>query len=236
MNDWTKKKNGIFIQISTQVPLWRVIQSFWNVAHPSLAEGKMSLFIHVNNSWSTQTRYPFSVILFHLKNVCSRSGKHNIRECTLGFSHYPLWENSYHTQFRCFYPSPDRHVASLPYKRTERIGASQTHLQLEFVNLNINTNIILHVVFTLLMFIVSRFLEINTYTNISFLFLFVSIMVSVICNSTVIRKAYLVYICQAIHNVRNWLQNFKRANNRVPEILPDSEAQSIETKKILFRA
>ena len=236
MNDWTKKKNGIFIQISTQVPLWRVIQSFWNVAHPSLAEGKMSLFIHVNNSWSTQTRYPFSVILFHLKNVCSRSGKHNIRECTLGFSHYPLWENSYHTQFRCFYPSPDRHVASLPYKRTERIGASQTHLQLEFVNLNINTNIILHVVLTLLMFIVSRFLEINTYTNISFLFLFVSIMVSVICNSTVIRKAYLVYVCQAIHNVRNWLQNFKRANNRVPEILPDSEAQSIETKKILFRA
>ena len=45
-----KKKNGIFIQISTQVALWRVIQSVWNVAHPSPAEGKMSLFIHVNNS------------------------------------------------------------------------------------------------------------------------------------------------------------------------------------------
>ena len=158
MNEWKKKKNGIFIQISTQVALWRVIQSVWNVAHPSPAEGKMSLFIHVNNSWSTQTQYPFSVILFHPKNVCSRSGKHNIRECTLGFSHYPLWENSCHTQFRCFYPSPDRHVASLPYKRAERIGASQTHLQLEFVNLNINTNIILHVVLTLLMFIESRFL------------------------------------------------------------------------------
>ena len=148
-----KKKNGIFIQTSTQVALWRVIQSVWNVAHPSPAEGKMSLFIHVNNSWSTQTQYPFSVILFHPKNVCSRSGKHNIRECTLGFSHYPLWENSCHTQFRCFYPSPDRHVASLPYKRAERIGASQTHLHLEFVNLiNINTNIIQQFVFTLLMF------------------------------------------------------------------------------------
>ena len=148
-----KKKNIIFIQISTQVALWRVIQSVWNVAHPSPAEGKMSLFIHVNNSWSTQTQYPFSVILFHPKNVCSRSGKHNIRECTLGFSHYPLWENSCHTQFRCFYPSPDRHVASLPYKRAERIGASQTHLHLEFVNLiNINTNIIQQFVFTLLMF------------------------------------------------------------------------------------
>ena len=185
----------------------------------------MSLFIHVNNSWSTQTRYPFSVILFHPKNVCSRSGKHNIRECTLGFSHYPLWENSCHTQFRCFYPSPDRHVASLPYKRTERIGASQTHLQLEFVNLNIDTNIILHVVFTLLMFIVSRFLQINTYTNISFPLLFVSIIVSLICNSTVIRKENLVHVCQAIHNARNWLRNFERANNRGPEILPHSEAE-----------
>ena len=157
MNEWMKK-NGIFIQVSTHVALRRVIKSVWNVAHPSPTEGKTSIFSHVTNSWSTQTRYPFSVILFHPKNVCSRSGKHNIRECTLGFSHYPLWENSCHTQFRCFYPSPDRHVASLPYKRAERIGASQTHLQLKFVNLNINTNIILHVVFTLLMFIVSRFL------------------------------------------------------------------------------
>ena len=222
------KKNGIFIQVSTHVALCRVIQTIqfvWNVAHPSPAEGKMSLFIHVNSSWSTQTRYPLSVILFHPKNACSRSGKHNIRECTLGFSHYPLWENSCHTQFRCFYPSPDRHVASLPYKRAERIGASQTHLQLEFVNLNINTNIILHVVLTLLMFIESRFLQINTYTNISFLFPFVSIIVSLICNSTVIRKAYLVHVCQAVHNARNWLQNFERANNRGPDILPDSEAE-----------
>ena len=138
-------------------------------------DGKMSLFKHVTNSWRTQTRYPFSVILFHPKNACSMSEKHNIRECTLGFSHYPLWENSCHTQFRCFYPSPDRHVDSLPYKRAKKIGASQTHLELELVNLNINTNIILHVVLTLLRFIVSRLLQINTYTNISFLFLFFSL-------------------------------------------------------------
>ena len=161
INKRMNEKNGIFIQVSTHVALCSVIQTIqfvWNVAHPSPAEGKMSLFIHVNSSWSTQTRYPLSVILFHPKNACSRSGKHNIRECTLGFSHCPLWENSCHTQFRCFYPSPDRHVDSLPYKRAERIGASQTHLQLEFVNLNLNTNIILHVVLTLLMFIESRFL------------------------------------------------------------------------------
>ena len=128
-------------------------------------DGKMSLFKHVTNSWRTQTRYPLSVILFHPKNACSMSEKHNIGECTLGFPHYPLWENSCHTQFRCFYPSPDRHVDSLPYKRAKTIGASQTHLELELVNLNINTNIILHVVLTLLMFIVSRFLQINTYTR-----------------------------------------------------------------------
>ena len=134
MNEWWKN-TGIFIQVSTHVALCSVIKSVWNVAHPSSAEGKMSLSIHVNNSWSTQTRDPFSVILFHPKNVCSRSGKHNIRECTLGFSYCPLWENSCHTQFRCFYPSPDRHVASLPYNRAEKIGASETHLQHEFVNL-----------------------------------------------------------------------------------------------------
>ena len=131
------------------------------------------------------------------------SEKHNIRECTLGFSQYPLWENSCHTQFRCFYPSLYRHVASLPYKRAKKKGASQTHLEFELVNLNINTNIILHVVLTLLMFIESRFLQINMYTNISFLFPFVSIIVSLICNSTVIRKTYLVHVCQAVHNARN---------------------------------
>ena len=56
-------------------------------------------------------------------------------------------------------------LTAFPTKEQKKIGASQTHLELELVNLKINTNIILHVVLTLLMFIVSRFLQINTYTR-----------------------------------------------------------------------